>query len=142
MDECLSIIREGDAVDLRSARNGLPQAKLVAIAWEGEEIVGVGVVKQKRPTYAGKIAKRSGAPLNTNTNELGYVAVKESERGKKLSRKITEKLLSETSSDPLFATTSSNRMKKTLKNAGFIQQGREWTGKDGQLSLWTRCGTQ
>ena len=38
----------------------------------------------------------------------------------------------------VFATTSHEHMKKTLARAGFVRKGKEWKGKTGGLSLWTR----
>ncbi len=43
----------------------------------------------------------------------------------------------------LFATTSDERMKKTLTKAGFVQSGLAWEGRKGQqLSLWLRLDPQ
>jgi len=42
----------------------------------------------------------------------------------------------------LFATTSNLRMKKTLRRAGFVQEGQEWKGTNSQLSLWIRKPTK
>jgi len=55
-----------------------------------------------------------------------------------LSGRIVQKLLS-SNAGALFATTSSERMKKTLAQAGFVQKGSEWEGrKNQQLSLWIK----
>lgn len=136
---CLSVIEEGCAVNLKSAARELPLAMVVAIKRKGQDIVGVGAIKRKRPDYASKIAKRSGFSFDENSHELGYVAVKKSHQGQGLSHEITAKLLCTFQGRPIFATTSHERMKRTLKRADFIRQGKEWQGKKGKLlSLWIK----
>ena len=134
---CLCVIKEGEAVNFKSAENELPQAMVVAIQRVGREIVGVGVIKRRRTEYATDIAVKSGFSFDHTMHELGYVAVKKSHRGNQYSHKITEKLLSSFQSRPIFATTSNPRMKETLRKEGFLQQGKEWKGRTGNLlSLW------
>jgi len=58
-------------------------------------------------------------------------------QGKGLSHRIVAALLSK-NGGPLFATTSSDGMKKTLVKAGFVQKGREWKVQKGELSPWMR----
>jgi hypothetical protein len=136
---CLSVIKEGDAVNLKFAEKELPQAVVVAVKREGQNLVGVGAIKRKRPDYSSKIAKNSGFSFDQNMHELGYVAVKKSHQRQGLSHQITAKLLSTFQGRPIFATTSHEGMKRTLKTAGFIRQGTEWQGKTGNLlSLWIK----
>lgn len=103
---CLSLIRDGKAVSLRSATEELPQARLVAIARDGESVVGVGALKRVRPEYAFDVAQKSGFRFNTHLHELGYIAVKPSHRGQKISKRIAAMLLAQLPDQQLFATTS------------------------------------
>ena len=103
----------------------------------GAGIVGVGVIKPDRPSYTKKVAKQSGAKLHREMRELGYVTVMKEHRGRGISRAIVQVLLS-AHETPLFATTSVARMKSTLEQFGFVQQGKEWTGRGGELSLWVK----
>jgi len=136
---CLNVIREGGAVNLAVVKMRLPEAVLVALKRDGQEIVAVGAIKQKRPKYAAAIAKKCGFAFETNTHELGYVAVKGTHRGKKLSHHIAAALLAQFRDRPIFATTSNPYMKITLTKLGFIQRGNEWKGNDGNpLSLWMK----
>jgi hypothetical protein len=136
---CLSIIREGGAVDSASAKKQLPRARAVAVVRSGDEIVGVGAIKQARPSYASRVAKKSGFSFDRNMLELGYVARDKSHRGHNLSRQIVSELLSAFPGTPLFATTSSLKMKETLKGAGFEHHGKEWLGRaKKRLSLWIK----
>lgn len=135
---CVTLIKEGCAVDPESAAAELPRSIVVAIQRDGQDIVAIGAIKRKRPGYASGIARKSGFPFNENSHELGYVAVKESHRRRGLSQEITAKLLAAFQSRPLFATTSNEGMKRTLEKAGFVRQGNEWLGKKGKLSLWIK----
>lgn len=136
---CLSLIREGGAVDTASAKNELPLARAIAAVRSGNEIVGVGVIKQPRPSYASRVATKSCFSFDKNMLELGYVARDKAHGGHSLSQGIVAELLSGCPDTPLFATTSNQKMKETLKGAGFVQQGKEWLGRDKKrLSLWIR----
>jgi RimJ/RimL family protein N-acetyltransferase len=135
---CISVIKEGNAVNLKSAGQELPLAA-VAIYRDNGQIIAVGAIKRPRPSYASSISERSCFPFNSNSHELGYVAVKKTHQKQGLSYKITDALLSTHKSYPIFATTSHEGMKRTLKKAGFIQEGTEWKGKRGDmLSLWIK----
>jgi RimJ/RimL family protein N-acetyltransferase len=134
---CIKLIAEGDAVDPDSAADELPLASAVVTIRKNNEIVGVGVIKRIRAGYAADIAKKSRWSFDPAIPELGYVAISEAHQGARLSGQIVTKLLTHATST-LFATTSNERMKKTLARAGFVQQGREWKGKKTMLSLWLR----
>lgn len=134
---CIKLIAEGDAVDPDSAANELPLASAVVTIRKDNEIVGVGVIKRIRTGYAADIAKKSHWSFDPATPELGYVSISEAHQGARLSGQIVTKLLTHATST-LFATTSNERMKKTLERAGFAQQGQEWKGKKAALSLWLR----
>ena len=138
LSQCMRIIKAGDAVDPDSSALEIPRAQVLAIASTGKLIVGVGAIKRPRPKYSLEIAERSGVPFDPNTPELGYVAVDKKHRGQRLSGRIVKELLS-SFEGALFATTSSERMKKTLAQAGFVQKGSEWNGRKNQeLSLWIK----
>ena len=137
----LSLIANGGAVDPRTAAVELPRARLIALALApgSPKILGIGVIKGRRPTYTSHVAARSGFSLAPNTHELGYVVVEESKRRLGISHRITSLLLSRFQERPLFATTSHEGMKRTLRRAGFTQEGHEWPGKFGALSLWIKA---
>ena len=136
--ECVALIGEGDAVDRAFVETWFPRSIVVAVKRLGAEIVGIGTIKPARPTYTGTVAKRSGAELDPEMHELGYVAVKERHRGQGISHAIVQELLSAHDA-PLFATTSDARMKRTLGRFRFVRRGSEWAGDRGSvLSLWVR----
>lgn len=126
-------------MDFASGARRLRMARVVAVVRTGNEIVGVGAIKQAWPRYAPGIARKSGFSFDRNMLELGYVARDPSHRGHNLSPKIVSTLLCTLPCVPLFATTSREKMKETLRDAGFVQEGNEWPGKDKKtLSLWLR----
>lgn len=133
---CIALIRRGGAVDPEYAETELPRADVVAVARSAGRIVGVGAIKRTRPSQA-DTAYKSGVALASDTRELGYVAVDLAHRGQRLSQRIVGLLLSK-NAGPLFATTSSDRMKRTLAKAGFTRNGCEWEGRRALLSLWIR----
>ncbi len=136
--KCIEIIRKGCAVNAKSATAGFPNSTLIAVARSKNEIVGVGVIKERRPQYASNKAKNSGFQFDKNTLELGYVAVDPDHRNKGLSLCIAASLVAEHSA-PLFATTSDAFMKKTLGKIGFRKKGDDWKGTNGMLSLWYKA---
>jgi hypothetical protein len=136
LNPCIELLEQGDAVDPESARIELPHAPLVAILRDGPAIVGVGAIKRKRPGYTADISAKSRFALETHWHEVGYVVTAPTHGKRGISKEITAKLLAGFSPRPLFATTSSPYMKRTLVEAGFQQMGAEWKGKRGQLSLW------
>jgi hypothetical protein len=136
--ECIDVIKQGDAVDLVSAKRELPLATTLAVVRAGGKIVAVGAIKRERQAYALKTARDSGVSFPPETLELGYVAVLPDHRGHRLSGSVVEALLSQ-HEGRLFATTFNARMKTTLQNAGFIQDGNEWPGRKKQMvSFWKR----
>jgi hypothetical protein len=132
---CVSIIKDGGAVAVDAAK--LARAQLLAVARNGNEIVGIGSVKRVRPDYASTIGVRSGFPFAAQTPELGYVAVSPQHWRRGLSGRLVRALLGGQQGG-LFATTYDDRMKKTLAGAGFIQKGNEWMGRAHRLSLWIK----
>jgi hypothetical protein len=138
LEECISIVKSGGAVDLKYARKELPLSSSLAVVRIGNRIAALGAIKRIRNSYASGIAGKSAASFPSDTPELGYVAVDSGHQRKGLSHRIVGALLSKYGG-PLFATTSSAAMKKTLQKAGFLPQVCEWTGNSGnQLSLWLR----
>jgi Acetyltransferase (GNAT) family len=137
VDRCVSIITCGEAVDPESAARELPRASALAIVRTHGEIVGVGAIKRVRTGYAEGVGQKSGFTFDPGTAELGYVAIDYKHRRRGLSRRIVAQLSSQYSG-PLFATTDSEYMRKTLAAAGFVRKGHECKGQRGELSLWIR----
>jgi hypothetical protein len=137
LEQCIAIIEKGGAVNRNTMKRDLPNATVLALARGGGKIVAAGAIKPVRKQYAAGIALKSGHPFPEDIPELGYVSADENDRGHGLSHQITELLLSK-HRGRLFATTDSRGMKKTLADAGFQREGKEWEGERGVLSFWER----
>jgi GNAT superfamily N-acetyltransferase len=133
---CIEIIKEGEAVNVATATDELPEAMFVAVKRVDGLLVGVGAIKKQRPWYARKIATESGFSFDERLHELGYVAVRATHRNQGIARELLAHLLDACKTRPLIATTASVAMKKLLFETGFQQRGREW--KNSTLSLWIK----
>ena len=139
IEQCVSLVNEGGALAARFGASQLRQSRYVCLVRNHNEIVGVGIIKPPRPWYASGIAKRSGFAFDSNMLELGYVSRSRSHRGHSLSQEIVSNLVAVLPRVPLFATTSNEKMKQTLRKNRFVQQGKQWQGKrENSLSLWVR----
>ncbi|MCK5519362.1 MAG: GNAT family N-acetyltransferase [Alphaproteobacteria bacterium] len=140
ISKCIDIISRGGAAG-NSIPQLLPKAQSLVIARTciKGNIVGVGALKIVRPEYAEEISgkDKSNFPFNINTTELGFIAIDPSYQNKGISRSIVEKLCS-IHKGSLFATTDNIYIKKILKLFEFEQQGKEWKGHRGILSLWIK----
>ena len=142
IDRCIEIISKGGAVTESFVFEFLPKAKMLAVARSCSEgdIVGIGALKFVRPGHAEDIAgkNKSNFSFDANTTELGFIAIDEKYRNRHISSTIVKQLCSVHKEGSLFATTDSDKMKKTFKRLNFKQQGEEWRGNRGTLSLWIR----
>ena len=98
----------------------------------GAEVAGVGVIKPAR-RHTVTVARPSGFELHPPTRELGYISAKDERQGRGISRAIVE-ALHFAHEVPLFATTSNERMLRTLVRCGLARQGNDWCGDDGSMS--------
>ena len=133
----MALIAEGGAVNRAYVEEWFPLSVVVAVKWSGAEVVGVGVIKPARP-HTATVARQSDFKLHPKMRELGYITVKDEHQGQGISRAIV-KALHSAHEAPLYATTSDERMRRTLERCGFVRRGNEWPGNDGSmLSLWVR----
>lgn len=58
LHSCIEIIKEGEAVNVASATDELPEATFVAVKRVDGLLVGVGAIKRQRHWYARSIAKK------------------------------------------------------------------------------------
>src|SRR3954447_17026910 len=111
---CVKLVAEGDALDEHYVKDGLPKARLVAVARRDGQIVGVGVIKGDNAAHARTVARQSKFAFAPETLELGYVSVDEDHKDQHLSTKLVEALVSR-QSGPMYATTRSDRIRHVLK---------------------------
>ena len=133
----MDLIVSGSAVERRHVEEEFPLAVVVAVKWSDGEVVGVGVIKRARD-YTAMVARRSRFALDPKMHELGYISVQDEHQGKGISRALVG-ALQVAHEAPLFATTSSEPMRRTLAQCGFVKRGIEWPSRaDSMLSLWVR----
>jgi RimJ/RimL family protein N-acetyltransferase len=136
-ERCITLIAEGDALDERFVRDGMPKSRLVAVAKRRGQIVGVAVIKGDNRDHARTVARESKFAFPPETPELGYVSVDGAHKNQHLSTRLIEALLSR-QTGPLYSTTRSDRIKHILGKLGFTERGEHWQGRKGKpkLSLW------
>lgn len=139
LNDCVEVLREGEAVDIDSARAELPIAPVVVLKRVDGKIVGLGAIKRQRPDYAARRAASSGWDFDQNMHEIGYVAVRKAFGNRGFSGQIMNALLAAFPPQPFWATTFNEFMERTLARAGFEKRGDPWAGNKGNtLTLWIR----
>ena len=139
LNKSLSVLEEGKAVNLASARAELPIAPVVVLKRIDGKVVGLGAIKRQRPDYAADKARASGYDLDPNMHEVGYVAVRQAfgERG----------VLWADHGCPVVGVAAAAVLGddiesvygETLTRAGFDPRGEPWAGASGNvLRLWIR----
>src|SRR3989442_12685746 len=89
LQTCVEIIAEGGAlVNVETTATELSKAPFVAIKRDGDQIVGVGAIKQQRPWYARDKSTKSGFDFDENPHELGYISVRHTHRNRGIAREI------------------------------------------------------
>jgi hypothetical protein len=143
LSACIEILKEGERVNIRSAKEELLNAHFVVFLCDADRIVGLGVIKRARPGYADDVSspKKSHHHFDPGWRELGYIAIRTPFRGKGQSSRIIDELL-RCFDGPLWATTSEPRMMTSLGKRGFQRKGKEWPSSRGEanLSLWVKEG--
>ena len=116
--ECVNLVVDGGAVGRKFVEQRFPDCVHVAVTRLGTEIVGVGAIKSGDHPHTNTVADESGVELPKDVDELGYVAVKPQHQQRGFAGEMVRALLSE-HDGPLFATTLSEWMMRTLASVGF-----------------------
>jgi hypothetical protein len=82
LEEFISLVKSGGAVDPISIERKLPKAEFVAFIECSGKMVAAAAKKEPRAQYAERISRESGHHLPSDTPELGYVVVAEAARDK------------------------------------------------------------
>jgi hypothetical protein len=140
LDEFVSLVKEGGAVEPGSVDAKLPKAEKIAFIERNGKFIAVAAKKRADTNYARNVAENSEYPLDRDTPELGYVEVLATCRRQRLSAKVVRRILFEFGDRSVFATTSNDRMKPVLAECGFRWVGKEWKSRrtGEMLSLWIR----
>ena len=125
-------------------QNRVRRAHLLIIArWAGE-IAGVAALKSPEVTYRRRLRDNVGVdlPENEYPTELGYVAVSEANRGRRLSSLLMEELMSlPIGGDGVFATTKREGYRTAaLPYLGFKCRGSYLNDEGETVYLLTKAG--
>lgn len=123
----------------------LRRAYLFIIALWGDKIAGVAAFKSPALTYRNTLREKVGIdiPENEYPLELGYVAVSEANRGRRLSSCLMAELMSlPAGADGVFATTKRDGYRTAaLPDLGFKYRG-SYRNDDGEtVYLLTKSGS-
>lgn len=137
LDQCLTVIRAGEAIRLPNTATLRHQCQLIATARDEAAIIGIYAIKRARPAIARWIMTNAAAKFNPTTPELGYAAIAPTHRGRDLSTILRATIMA-AHHGPLYAVTSHPASIHGLGRAGFTQIGQPWRGQRGDsLRLFT-----
>jgi hypothetical protein len=124
--------------------NRVRRAHLLIIARWAKEIAGVAALKSPKTTYRKRLRENVGVdvPENEYPTELGYVAVSEANRGRRLSSLLMEELMSlPIGGDGVFATTKREGYRTAvLPDLGFKCRGSYLNDEGETVYLLTKAG--
>jgi predicted GNAT family N-acyltransferase len=140
LDEFVSLVESGGAIQAGSVREKLPRAQEIAFVIRDGRMVAAAARKEPHENYARTVSEHSGYELPNGIPELGYVVVDKRFRGQKLASAVVQSILSQMGGEAIFATTSDDKIKRLLGKNRFRWVGHEWkSDRTGELlSLWLR----
>lgn len=134
------LVKTGGALvaEIDQLKARLLRSYKLTVYCEGAVVLAVASLKRPDTNYRNGVFEKAGVEIDGfgAAAELGYVTVDDSMRGKGLARRLVAPLMKKRGG-PYYATTDLCAMKTILSRAGFAQQGSEWEGQRGLLSLWT-----
>jgi hypothetical protein len=126
------LVIKGGEVGGAVLTDNIAGSRILAVYREDSLIFGVAALKRPKESYREKIEVRSGMALlkADYPYELGYIFLDESLQGLRLSYPLVQAALDHAGGAGVFATVRINndKMRKTLKRAGFIAVGDSWKG--------------
>jgi GNAT superfamily N-acetyltransferase len=123
----LQLVRQGGKVNEATLPDLFRRALCIGIAQKDGEIVGVGAIKTPYDGYRSSVFEKAKSKLDVSNYpfELGWFFVRESARGRGISKKLLDKLLPMLEGKGCYSTSdvTNDRMHKTLRGAGFKTDG-------------------
>lgn len=107
-------------------------------------MIGIAALKQPNQGYRADVFAKSKATETPDRfpYEVGWVAIDEKHRGRKLSRVLVATVLSRSEGRNVFATSATARefMHRTLMHFGFVQHGQPYPSsqRNEELLLFIR----
>jgi len=139
MTQLSRLISEGAEVDMGVVNRNLASAPSIGYAMDGNQAVGVIVLKNPVSSYRQKCFVAAGVPeLESRYNlEIGYAFVKEEYRARGVGIYLCRKMVRSISA-PIYATTreANTTINKLLQFGGFHKAGNSWKSDRGNYNLF------
>jgi GNAT superfamily N-acetyltransferase len=131
------LVIKGGEVGGAVLTDNIAHALILAVYREEGTIFGVAALKRPKESYREKIEVRSGVTLlkADYPYELGYIFLDDSLQGRRLSYPLVQTALDHAGGAGVFATVrvDNDKMRRTLKRAGFSAVGDSWTGNEERI---------
>jgi len=129
----------GGEVEKHGLTDRIRKAEVLAFAYVSGVIAGIAGLKRPDSGYRASMFRKSGiegSPTDFPL-ELGWLYVRDEQRGKGLSVKLAKWLLRKCRGTAIFATSRSDNipMHRGLARAGFVQAGRAFASRRGSYFL-------
>jgi len=128
----------GGEVTKSNLKQKILNAQLLLFYYEAAQLCGTAAIKTHNSEYFNKIvhAASISEKLDNTINEIGWIYICPSQRGKKLSLEFVKRLL-DGYSKQIYSTVREENiaMKKTLLNAGFSKLGNPYKSSRGSYKL-------
>lgn len=125
------LLLAGGQVSPENLHSKIANCFLIATANENAQIIAIAAIKQPSAEYRDYIKQKAQIPdaHQIPKLELGYAYTHPEHRNQGLNRSLTTQLLTQLTSQKIFATTGHDRLKTALTKASFKQIGKNYIGK-------------
>lgn len=138
-DAFLKLVEKGGEVISNRLKDRTKNAKLLAFCHNGEQLVGVGALKNPAKTYKEKTFKKAGHPEKSENfkYEFGYLYVEEEYRKQGVGKRIFAALQEKIEMKEVFATVREENkiMVSFLKKYGFEKLGHSYKSERGDYQI-------
>ena len=143
LDAAAKLLLDADEADPNTGPAGLRGAQRIALAYQGEKLVGVGAIKApKNRKSLIRLAQRGRAAIPRGAVELGYFVVDPAAKGARVGSQLAAHLAPYLPTHAFATTRTDNEpMHRILEARGFKAQPGRWMSERRpgvMLMLWTR----
>lgn len=137
MDEFVAFVREAGKVTSKGLPRRIRQADFLVRKYDGHTLIGTAAIKVPDEGYPRSVFTKANVERHVDSypRELGYVHVHEDHQSKGYSLDLAEAAVSAAHGQALFATTTSERMGKTLKRLGFTVLGEPYVSEEDETAM-------
>lgn len=141
LSEFENLVREGSEVHPIGLADRIRHAYFLGFATSDGNIVGIGALKIPAKSHRDSIAANSGISLPEEKYpfEIGWLFVKETERGNRFGRRLMDGLIEAAGVSGLYGTSRLDEMHRQIHGAlekrGFIRVGNSYPSFDGKTVI-------